>query len=212
MTSVSRYEGLQRGFWIHSQSWYASTSSGSSFIGRAKEEIWLSFLVPEPQADDGFGADGEVFIRFYELSGRLVPKLEVFHDSWPALVAMPDVLAWLVEHTVAGFTPAQLAEQLLSMGFIDRTNRVNPRAAEIIHTITDGCDEAGNGAFQLQVNQLQLDKMLELGVIYEDTVSDYTEHSNRRHFHPNHQDGYTIVNVAKAFEAMECGEYGDELR
>ena len=65
------------------------------------------------------------------------------------------------------------------------------------------------------MNQLQLDKMLELRVIYEDTVSDYVGRGwpePRRHFHPAHQDGKSLVDVAKTYHDMQCGEYGQAMK
>lgn len=212
----NRFEGLRRGFYIHSEAWYSKSPNAPNMIGRAQEEIWFGFLVPEPASDDGLSMSGEIFVRFYELHGtRLTPKLEVFSDSWAALIAMPDILEWLGEMDDIGFTPQELAEKLLSMGFVDRTTRENPNAHEITFTITDGCDETGRGTFELIVNQVQLDKMLELRMIYEDTVSDYVGRGwpePRRHFHPAHQDGNNAVDVMRTFHEMECGEYGDEYR
>lgn len=211
-----RFEGLQRGFFVHSEAWYSKGPNVPNMIGRAKEEIWFGFLVPESGSDDGLAMSGEIFLRFYDLHGtKLTPKLEVFHDSWAALLAMPDILEWLGEMDDIGFTPQELVEKLLSMGFIDRTTRENPNAHKITFTITDGCDETGRGTFELVVNQLQLDKMLELGVIYEDTTSDYIGRGwpePRRHFHPAHQHGMRAVDVMMAFHHMECGQYGDEYR
>ncbi len=78
--------------------------------------------------------------------------------------------------------------------------------------ITDGCDDLGNGKYAVCVSPAQLAFLWERGIVYEDTISDYVESSNRRHFHPAHQDGYGIVDVVTRVHAMECGEHGAGLR
>lgn len=53
------------------------------------------------------------------------------------------------------------------------------------YLITSICDENGNGDVTFSVTEEQLISLLEADLVYEDTVSEYTETSHRRHFHPN---------------------------
>ena len=105
-----------RGFIISSEAWYGPLLPPSEKPG----EISLGMYHP------GGGSTGEFAIRWHDLGRRSVPRLEVFHDAWDALLQFRDVLAWLA--AIDGMFPTQqeVAAQLRKLGVRDLTQRTKP--------------------------------------------------------------------------------------
>ena len=110
-----------RGFTHVSRAWYASSwLSTTNLI----DEIVFGLYFP-----DG-GTSGEMTVKWSMLAGRPTAKLNVFHDAWMALSQMPDLVAALgaLPERESNITPSQFTALLLSLGFTDLTETVNPRA------------------------------------------------------------------------------------
>ena len=107
----------EKTFYVHSESFYAKAAP----LRRGVEEIMIGV-----SADDG-GTYGEFALRWFDLGGKPVPKLEAFEDSWEVLFDQcGDFLAWLREQADLCPTPAETKAALLKMGYRDTTSRADP--------------------------------------------------------------------------------------
>lgn len=108
-----------RGFTILSQSWYADVN-----LRDAKYVDDVTFGMYDDDEDGG--TTGEMSIKWYELNGKPVPKLECFDDAWKILVEFTDVITMLGMKDNQNITPDKVAEILISRGFKDMTKRSDP--------------------------------------------------------------------------------------
>lgn len=94
---------------IHlSRAWYGPANIRTN---RYVDEVMLGFHL----------AGGEIAMRWYELSGKAVPKLELFNDSFRAFSQMPDLIAALADADNVDFTPGEFCFLLVRLGFRDET-------------------------------------------------------------------------------------------
>jgi hypothetical protein len=106
-----------RGFTILSQSWYANANLRSAnFVDDVIFGLYDNDVKPGQTT-------GEMSIKWYELGGKIVPRLECFDDAWKTLSEFTDVITMLAAKDNQNITPDKVAEILLSRGFIDRTVR-----------------------------------------------------------------------------------------
>lgn len=150
MNTPNRHEGDFRGFTILSQSWYADSNLSPAERKNGVDEILFGLFAPEG------GTSGELSIRWKPLQGKAVPQLQAFDDSWSALATFADLLPKLAELDNTQPTVEQVAAVLMSCGFVDMTERRNPRAK----------DDAPNIRALASVLQVYLDgvnKLRELG-------------------------------------------------
>lgn len=97
------------GFYWQNRAWYAAANN----ITLPTVEIYCP----------GDGTEGECYIEWHELGGRLVPQLALFDDAWK-LLARPDfapLWAWLADHDSQHITAADLDAALRNFGFHDLT-------------------------------------------------------------------------------------------
>ncbi len=104
-----------RGFHILSQAWYADAN--------LRGARWLDDVIFGLYDEENGGTDGEMSVKWYDLGGRIVPKLECFDDAWATLVEFTDVITMLGNKDGQNITPDKFAEILLSRGFRDLTVR-----------------------------------------------------------------------------------------
>lgn len=114
---TNKHAECLRAFVIKSEAWYASLLPPTDKL----DEISIGMYHP------GGGTTGEFAIRWHDLARRSVPRLEVFHDGWDALLQFRDVLDWLASVDGQCPTPQDVAAVLRSLGVQDRTDRTNPR-------------------------------------------------------------------------------------
>lgn len=115
---MSKHDGCTRGFTHLNESWYAPA------LGKYKErldEVMIGYY-----AEEG-GTSGEFAIRWTEVGGKPVPRLEVFDDAWDALTHFQDVLLEMAAVDSQNIDPLRFCEALQRCGLIDRTQRVQPR-------------------------------------------------------------------------------------
>lgn len=112
------HEGDIRTFVLLSEAWYKSVREADLV-----DEVMFGLDSP------GGGTSGEMSVRWKELGGNNVPKLEVFDDGWSALATFPDVIEEMGKMDNENITPKQFCSLLLSCGFHDKTPRENPYKA-----------------------------------------------------------------------------------
>lgn len=137
MPTQNRHEDSDLTFYVSHEAWYASSRPDQ------KSEIMVSL------ASRGGGSSGEFGFRWYSLSGRQVPRLEVFEDAWDALRevnARTDgrFLEELAAMDGKDPQPNEVNTWLLSLGFKDRTqredpDRQNPEEAEVDRLVSEIC-------------------------------------------------------------------------
>lgn len=116
----NKHEGMARGFIWLSQAWYAAVN----LVAREfTDEVCFGYFDPDDKS-----TSGDLMMRWYDLGFATgsAPRLEVFDDAWHALRSFQDVLAALAERDSQSITPAQFAELLTSLGFVDLTERESP--------------------------------------------------------------------------------------
>lgn len=72
--------------------------------------------------------EGEFAIRWYDLNGVWVPRLEVFDDCWRALARLPELIALLGDLNNASVSPLALCDHLTAIGFQDITANYAPES------------------------------------------------------------------------------------
>lgn len=72
-------------------------------------------------SDDG-GTTGEMAMRWHNLDGKMIPRLEAFDDSWYLLFQFHDVFKRLSEVGGKAISEQQFVDILLSCGFKDITS------------------------------------------------------------------------------------------
>jgi len=118
MTEKSKHEGDERRFVILAQAWYGDVTTRDRKNG--EDEITMGYYCPEG------GTSGEFTIKWRELNGRMVPRLQAFDDSWSALAGFADVIEGLRKLDDTNPTVEQVAEVLLACGVKDDTPRESP--------------------------------------------------------------------------------------
>ena len=114
------HEGGTRGFYRSSKAYYAM----------ADRDVEIMFGIYYPR--DGGGTSGEMAMRWHELSGGLVPRLEVYCDAWSALQQFRDVLETLAEHDSEDITEEQFALILQEHGVTDLTEYKRPDSERVV--------------------------------------------------------------------------------
>ena len=116
MRSMKNHADCERGFSIHSESWYSKNLRDAETL----DEITVGMYHREG------GTTGEFCVRWTMLAGNPTPKLEVFDDAWSALHRFSDMLAWMASVDDQNISPQAFAEALRGLEITDRTNRENP--------------------------------------------------------------------------------------
>lgn len=97
------------------------------------KEAWYKFPLAPYTIDevmvglyrkDG-GTSGEFAVRWSNVGGKSVPRLEAFDNSWAALGQFQDLLVAMSMIDDQGITPTAFCELLKSLGISDRTPRKN---------------------------------------------------------------------------------------
>lgn len=112
MKNDADFERCERHFTQLSRAWYGKYNLPE---GQRVEVITIGFYDPEG------GTIGEFQINWRHLGGELVPRLEVFNDSWNALSRFPELLEWMREMDDENVTPEQVCDFLRSIGVRDAT-------------------------------------------------------------------------------------------
>ena len=68
-----------RGFHILSQAWYADANLRGKFPAKFLDDVTFGMF----DEDNDGGTTGEMSLKWYELGGKVVPKLECFSDARP---------------------------------------------------------------------------------------------------------------------------------
>ena len=106
----------RRAFVWSSRAWYRSVAP--------ENEIVFGMYYP-----DG-GTDGEMSMRWYDLGGSEVPRLEVYDDSWAVLASFSDLLATLATWDDENIDQELFVKILLEHGFVDDTKYDSPYEPE----------------------------------------------------------------------------------
>jgi hypothetical protein len=116
------HEGFKRGFIWSNKAWYS----------RSVEDQEIMFgMYYDAAENDGFGGtSGEMGMRWYEIGGKNVPRLEAYDDGWSALSLFSDLIQELGNHDDENMTQEQFIEILKSCGFEDLTPYKHPYKQE----------------------------------------------------------------------------------
>lgn len=80
-----------------------------------KNELWITYWNNESEIQADFG------IRWHNIDG-LIPKLEIFEDSWLALYQCGQkFLKMLSENDNKSLSKEEMKSKLLEIGFVDAT-------------------------------------------------------------------------------------------
>ena len=112
---------MNKSFYLMHEAWYADATRTA---GIYRQEVMITVAAESsPLYTD--------FAILWILLPEPTPRLEVFDESWPGLVAhCQDLLQWLSQHDKPAVTPDQVAEFLKSVGYFDITPRVVPSEFE----------------------------------------------------------------------------------
>ena len=105
----------RRAFVITGEAWYASAA-----LPDGVQEIVIGDYPEEG------GTCGEFIIQWRELSGKIVPRLKAYDDSWAMLAYCHDLIDALATFDDKNMTVQDLATVLKDLGFIDVTQRERP--------------------------------------------------------------------------------------
>lgn len=106
------HNGMVKGFTHLSKAWY-----GGTVLKRAdySDSIDFGYCVPDGKTT------GSMCVEWVTISGKSVPKLIIYSDSWNALSEFHDLIDLLGKHDGEDPTPEQFCEFLLECGFTDLT-------------------------------------------------------------------------------------------
>jgi hypothetical protein len=108
---MRNHVGNIRGFSQLSKAYYAST-----FIrGRTIDEITIGMY-----SEEG-GSSGEFSVVWEVLDGEIVPRLNVWNDSWSALAMFEDLTDWMASIDSERISPDDFCDKLRSLKIVDRT-------------------------------------------------------------------------------------------
>lgn len=116
-----KWSGMIRGFYLLSESWYAEANR---LPGRI-DSLMIGFY---RETGDG-GSAGEFEIEWTELTGKPVPRLQVYDDGWYALSHFRDLLDVMAELDNQNISPQNLCKILITLGMKDLTPREVPMRA-----------------------------------------------------------------------------------
>jgi hypothetical protein len=72
------------------------------------------------------GTIGEMVMKWHDLAGKNVPRLEVYNDGWGVLFSFADLLERLAELDDYNISEEEFVELLLELGFEDLTQYEKP--------------------------------------------------------------------------------------
>lgn len=117
----TNHDGCVRGFNHYRAAWYGKVGN----IGRdVVDEINIGMYHPEG------GTTGEFSIKWEELSGAVVARLNVYDDAWNALGLFGDVLAAMAALDGKVITPEAFCDVLTNCGLADLTARDAPQSVK----------------------------------------------------------------------------------
>jgi hypothetical protein len=119
MSSRDKHEDCIRGFTHYSESWYSKTN-GAAGDGTIDE------LMIGMYDNEGQGTTGEFAVRWMTIGGEPTARLEVFDDSWDALLRFGDMLQAMATIDGQRVSPRAFADMLRSLGITDLTARERP--------------------------------------------------------------------------------------
>lgn len=105
----------RRAFIVTGEAWYASAC-----LKPGTQEVMIGDYPEEG------GTCGEFVIQFEELSGRMVPRLKAYDDSWAMLGYCHDLIDALAKFDDKKMTVQDLVTVLKDLGFVDTTQRTQP--------------------------------------------------------------------------------------
>jgi hypothetical protein len=121
---MKKCKGDYRGFTHSGESWYHDVLP---FRGDIVDEVFFGLSC------GGGGTHGEMKIEWITLSGKVVPRLQVFDDGWEVLNSFSDLLAEMAKVDTNNhswkdktITPKEFCAILIRCGFKDNTERENP--------------------------------------------------------------------------------------
>jgi len=100
---------LFRGFHWSNKAWYAEANNIKNGC--------VTFGIYSTEG----GTTGEMTMKWIELCGDLIPRLEVFDDSWEALASFKDLVDALGLVNGKYITDEEFVKILLGCGFMDIT-------------------------------------------------------------------------------------------
>lgn len=111
---LDKHFGDFRGYSHLKQAYYGETIlRNAEYIN----DVTIGFYDP-----DG-GTSGEFCVRWYNLTGKITPCLEVFDNAWNALFCFSDVLQKMAEVDSEDITPEEFCKLLDDCGVLDKTKR-----------------------------------------------------------------------------------------
>ncbi len=96
----------------------------------AKDEISIT------EAHIDGGCEWEFSVKWHELGGASVPRIEIYEDAWIAFAQIPELFDLFREYDTSkpdekvSLTPKRLCVELLGMGFVDATPEHPPGVGE----------------------------------------------------------------------------------
>ena len=109
---MSDSKGVERGFYWSSKAWYAKNAD-------CENRISIGMYAGEG------GTSGEFQVRWYEQGGEMVPRVEIFDDTWLLFSEFTDLFKTL---SVASenMTEQQFVGMLIDHNFKDMTPYESP--------------------------------------------------------------------------------------
>ncbi len=105
---MGTHDNARRGFVWSSRAWYVEAAN-------CKHEISFGMYVK-----DG-GTTGDMRMKWHQVGGTWVPRLECFDDAWDALSTFGDLLQEMAMIDNTNSTEEQFVEILKRCGFEDMT-------------------------------------------------------------------------------------------
>lgn len=109
---------IQRSFIRTKEAWYADPQLVGDKL-YAQEEVTFQLETPT--------LNGEFFIRWHELNGKQVPRLEAYDDSWRVLPYFADLFKVMESWHDQNVPPSQVCDTLMALGMTDATPREAPK-------------------------------------------------------------------------------------
>ncbi len=108
---------MKRGFHWLSQAWHAKPNLANS---KYKDEIHIGLY------EEGGGTGGEFSVQWFELGGKLCPRIALYSDSWKLFKEFSDLFEYLPKFNEKDPSPLEFAAALDCLGFEDMTIRKSP--------------------------------------------------------------------------------------
>ncbi len=106
--SLARFIHLKR-------AWYGASNIAIRTDGLIDDVLIMLY------AKDGVTMRGEFCLAWYELGGKISPRLTVHDDAWAALSMMPDLIKAMGDLNGQDVTPEQFCKVLKELAFADVT-------------------------------------------------------------------------------------------